>query len=77
MSWKERIQTNPQICHGKPCIRGTRVMVATILDNLADGESVENITQGFGIDQQDVFAALAYAADLAAERVVNLPLEVS
>ena len=43
MDWRERIAINPEICHGKACIKGTRVMVSVILDNLAEGESYESI----------------------------------
>ena len=39
MDWRERISINPRICNGKACIKGTRVMVAVILDNLAEGEN--------------------------------------
>ena len=41
MTWQERITVNPAVCHGKACIRGTRVMVSVVLDNLAAGEPVE------------------------------------
>jgi uncharacterized protein (DUF433 family) len=44
MTWQDRITINPSVCHGKACIRGTRVMVSVILDNLAAGEPVEQIT---------------------------------
>ena len=43
MNWQERISINPNICHGKPCIRGTRIMVSIILDYLGSGESVDTI----------------------------------
>jgi uncharacterized protein (DUF433 family) len=66
--WQERIVSNPQVCHGKPCIRGTRIMVSVLLDNLADGLSPEAIVQGYPpLTLEDVRAALAYAAILAAE----------
>ena len=47
MHWRGRISTDPKICHGKACITGTRVMVSVILDNLAAGESVEDIRRGY------------------------------
>jgi uncharacterized protein (DUF433 family) len=47
MNWRERISIDPNICHGKACIKGTRVMVSVILDNLADGESYESIIGGY------------------------------
>jgi uncharacterized protein (DUF433 family) len=70
MSWQERITVDPTICHGKACIRGTRIMVSVILDNLADGESVEDIMQGYRVEREDVRAAVQYAADLARESVI-------
>jgi uncharacterized protein (DUF433 family) len=73
MEWRERININPKICHGKPCIRGTRVMVSVILDNLAEGESYESIMEGYRVTLEDIQAAIAFAADLAADR--HIPLE--
>lgn len=71
MDWRTRISTDPAICHGKACIRGTRVMVSIILDNLAAGENAEQIVRCYpSITQADVLAAMAYAAELARERVV-------
>ena len=72
-NWKDRISINPNVCHGKPCIKGTRVMVSVILDNLAAGESHESIIQGYHVDEEDIQAVLHYAADLARDRVVALP----
>jgi uncharacterized protein (DUF433 family) len=43
--WEEHITTDPDVCHGKPCIKGTRVMVSVVLDNLAEGLSPEEITE--------------------------------
>ena len=43
MDWRERISVNPNVCHGKACIKGTRVMVSVVLDNLAAGETPEEI----------------------------------
>lgn len=71
MDWRTRISTDPAVCHGKACIRGTRVMVSIILDNLAAGENAEQIVRSYpSITQADVLAAMAYAAELARERVV-------
>jgi uncharacterized protein (DUF433 family) len=73
MNWKERISVDPQICHGKACIKGTRVMVSVILDNLAAGVKPEEILKSYPtLTEQDIRAALAYAADLARERVILL-----
>ena len=73
MNWTQRITVDPQVCHGRPCITGTRVMVSVILDNLAAGESFEGIMRGYHVEKEDILAALQYAADLARERVVPLP----
>lgn len=74
--WQDRITVNPAICHGKACIRGTRVMVSVILDNLAAGVPHEEIVASYpSIGEPDIEAALAYAAELAREGVADLPLE--
>lgn len=65
MTWQERITASPAICHGKACIRGTRVMVSVILDNLAASESIEEIMRGYHLEREDVRAAVQYAAELA------------
>jgi len=75
MNWRDRISTDPNICHGKACIRGTRVMVSVILDNLAAGESVEDIMHSYHLEREDIQAALHYAADLARDRVLSLTPE--
>jgi uncharacterized protein (DUF433 family) len=63
-----RISVDPDICHGKPCIRGTRIMVTVILDNLAEGLSPAEIVAEFPpLTVEDVQAAIAYAAMLARE----------
>ena len=76
MNWRERISIDAKICHGKACIKGTRVMVSVLLDNLAEGESYESIMSGYHVKQEDIQAAIAYAADLADERHVSLEQEV-
>jgi len=72
MNWRERISVDPMICHGQACIKGTRVPVTVVLDNLAAGESIESIAAAYQITHDDVRAALRYAADLAKERIVPL-----
>jgi uncharacterized protein (DUF433 family) len=73
MNWREDISVDPQICHGKPCVAGTRVMVSVILDNLAAGQSVDEIVSSYpAVTADAVRATLAYAADLARERLVPL-----
>jgi uncharacterized protein (DUF433 family) len=74
MNWRERISVDPEVCHGKVCIKGTRVMVSVILDNLAAGETVEDILKSYPtLQREDIGAALAYAAELARDRVISLP----
>lgn len=72
MNWRERISVDPKVCHGKACIKGTRVMVSVVLDNLAAGETPEEIMRGYHLEREDIEVALHYAAELARERVVPL-----
>jgi uncharacterized protein (DUF433 family) len=73
MNWKKRISIDPMVCHGKACIKGTRVMVSAILDNLSDGINQEEILSSYpSLSPEDIKAAIAYAADLARERIVPL-----
>lgn len=70
----DRIALDPAICHGKPCIKGTRIMITVILDNLAEGASPEEIVSEYPpLTIEDVKAAIAYAAELAREEEL-LPL---
>ncbi len=73
MDWKPHIIVDPNLCHGKACVRGTRVMVSVILDNLAAGLRPEEILKDYpSLSQEAILAAVAYAADLARERIVPL-----
>jgi uncharacterized protein (DUF433 family) len=73
MNWQDRISVDPHVCHGKACIQGTRVMVSVILDNLAAGLGRDEILASYpSLAAEDIEAALAYAAELARERVVPL-----
>jgi uncharacterized protein (DUF433 family) len=63
-----RLSSDPNICHGKVCIKGTRIMVSIILANLADSLSPEEIIEEYPpLTLEDVRAAIAYAAELATE----------
>jgi uncharacterized protein (DUF433 family) len=67
----ERISIDPRVCHGKACIKGTRIMVSVVLDNLAASLSPQEIVDNYPpLRLEDVAAAVAYAALLARERVV-------
>lgn len=62
----ERIELNPLVCHGKPVIKGTRVMVSTILGALAAGDTAEMILEDYpNLQQEDIPAALSFASDLS------------
>jgi uncharacterized protein (DUF433 family) len=75
-NWRERISINPAVCHGRACIRGTRVLVSAIVDNVAAGVPEEEILRSYAaLTKTDIEAALAYAAELAREGAVELPLE--
>jgi uncharacterized protein (DUF433 family) len=78
MNWRDRITTNPQICYGKACVRGTRVMVSVVLDNLASRLSEEEILASYpSLTREDIEAAIAYAAELARESVIAIPSAAS
>ena len=66
--WRDRVSIDPKVCHGKPCIKGTRVMVSIILDYLKAGEPVEDVLRQYPtLKLEDVRAAFGYAAWLAHE----------
>ena len=66
--WQRRILIDPEVCHGKPCLKGTRVMVSVVLDYLKASESTEAILRQYPtLAAEDIRAALAYAAWLAHE----------
>jgi uncharacterized protein (DUF433 family) len=72
-NWKERISADPQICHGKVCIKGTRVMISVILDCLAEGMKEEEILQEFPtLKKGDIQIVLQYSAKLAREEIIPL-----
>ncbi|MCR9295751.1 MAG: DUF433 domain-containing protein [bacterium] len=73
MKWQERISVDPQVCHGKACIAGTRIMVSVVLDNLASGLSRDEILASYpALRSEDIDASIAYAAELTRERVIPL-----
>jgi uncharacterized protein (DUF433 family) len=75
MNWTERIKIDPRICHGKPCIKGTRIWVSLVLDLLASGESLEAITAEYPqITREDILACIAYGAEMSRERFVPIPV---
>ena len=73
MNWRERITVDPLICHGKACIKGTRIMVSVILDNLAEGAGEKEILKSYpSLKPEDIKAVIAYAAELSRERLVSV-----
>ncbi|MCB9098820.1 MAG: DUF433 domain-containing protein [Anaerolineales bacterium] len=75
MNWQDHIIVDPAVCHGRACIKGTRIMVSVVLDNLAAGLSVNDIINSYpSLTPEAIQAAMAYAAELARERVINLPV---
>jgi uncharacterized protein (DUF433 family) len=74
MDWREHIVVDPAVCHGQARIRGTRISAAVVLDNLAAGLSVPEVLKSYpSLTEQAVQAAVAYAAELARERVLAMP----
>jgi len=74
MDWLPYISVDPLVCHGQACIKGTRIPVSVVLDNLALGISVEDVVTSYpSLTFEAIRAAVAYAAELARERVVSLP----
>ena len=70
----QRISINPNVCFGKPCICGTRIWVSLILDFLANGMGIEEILSEYPqLTEEDVRAAIAYGAEMARERYVEIP----
>ncbi|MDE0479938.1 MAG: DUF433 domain-containing protein [Gammaproteobacteria bacterium] len=66
MKFTERITTNPEICHGKPCIRGLRYPVETILVLLSSGMTTDEILADYeDLERDDIYAVLAFAARLS------------
>lgn len=71
-----RISIDPEICFGKPCIKGHRLWVSLILDLLAEGWSFEEIRTNYpGVEDEDIRACIAYGAEMSRERYVDIPSE--
>jgi uncharacterized protein (DUF433 family) len=74
MIWQDYVTVDPAVCHGKACIKGTRIMVSVVLDNLAAGLTAKEIVASYpSLSLESVRAAIAYAAELTRERVVGMP----
>jgi len=71
----ERVIIDPKICHGKPCIRGTRIMVSNILSLLAGGYDIARVLRNYPeLTQADVLAALEYAGEVVRDEEILLPV---
>jgi uncharacterized protein (DUF433 family) len=70
----DRISIDPNVCFGKPCIRGTRIWVSLILDFLASGETAEQVLGAYPqLSAEDIRAAIAHGAEVARERIIPVP----
>ena len=70
----QRISVDPNICFGKPCIKGTRIWVSLILDYLSSGMTIKEILEEYPhLTEEDVRAAIAYGAEMSRERYVEVP----
>ena len=71
----QRISIRPDVCFGKPCIRGHRIWVSLILDYLASGMSAQEIREQYPqLEEADVLACVAYGAEMARERYFEVPV---
>ena len=74
----ERISIDPNVCFGKPCVRGTRIWVSLLLDFLANGTTMEELLEEYPqLTMEDIRAAIAYGAEMARERFVDIPIKAA
>ncbi len=71
----DRISIDPNVCFGKPCIKGRRIWVSLILDFLASGMAVEEVMAEYDLERDDILACIAYGAEMSRERYVDVPVE--
>lgn len=73
MKWQDYITVDPKVCHGKACIKGTRIMVSVVLDNLAAGLTPDEILISYpSLTLESIHAAVGYAAELARETIIPM-----
>jgi uncharacterized protein (DUF433 family) len=71
-----RISVNPNVCFGKPCIKGTRIWVSLLLDMLSNGDTERDLLEAYPqLAHEDIMAAIAYGAEVSRERIVPVPTE--
>jgi uncharacterized protein (DUF433 family) len=69
----KRISVNPELCFGKPCIRGHRIWVSLVLDLLAGGMSINEVLEQYPqLQKEDILACIAYGAEMSRERYVEI-----
>ncbi len=69
-----RISIDPNVCFGKPCIRGHRIWVSFVLDFLASGYTIQDVLKDYpGLEKEDVLACIAYGAEMSRERYIEIP----
>ena len=74
----QRISIDPNVCFGKPCIKGHRIWVSLVLDFLTEGMTVEELLVDYPqLCREDIFACIAYGAEMSRERYVEIPFERS
>jgi uncharacterized protein (DUF433 family) len=74
----QRISIDPSVCFGRPVIRGTRIWVSLIVDNLAEGVTDSELLAAYPqLKPEDIRAALAYAAEMTRERIIPIPVEAA
>jgi uncharacterized protein (DUF433 family) len=74
MNWHQYIDSNPAVCHGAACVKGTRIPVSVVLDNLAAGLLPDELVRSYpSLTLEAVRAAIAYAAELSHERLMAVP----
>ena len=72
----DRIRIDPNVCFGKPTIRGTRLWVSLVLDQLASGVTADELIADYPqLTHEDIRAAIAYGAEAARERIIPVPTE--
>lgn len=71
----QRITINPDVCFGKPCIRGHRIWVSLILDFLANGATIHELLEDYpDLEEPDIRACIAYGAEMSRERFIDIPI---
>ncbi len=71
-----RITINPNVCFGKPCIRGHRIWVSLILNYLASGMTVRELLEEYpDLEEADILACIAYGVEMVRGRYIEIPIE--